>query len=217
MTDEHDRVGSWVAAYTLGALDAADRRTFEAHLDTCPRCAAELASLAPLPALIGRVERVDVEREPDPRLAREVAAGAVREVRTSRRRAGRRRAAVLAVVAAAAIVVVATWVRGQPAPEPSSELATITDSTAGAAEVTVSPRLWGTEIGLAIAGLPQRGRYQLWAVDYDGSWTLAATWGPTPTGDVRLTGACPTALAELDRIVITSDDKGDLLVDARPA
>jgi len=34
-----------VAAYALGALDADERRAFEAHLATCPKCAAELAEL----------------------------------------------------------------------------------------------------------------------------------------------------------------------------
>ena len=34
-----------VAAYALGALDAGERRAFEAHLASCPKCAAELAEL----------------------------------------------------------------------------------------------------------------------------------------------------------------------------
>ena len=34
-----------VSAYALGALDADERRAFEAHLESCPKCAAELADL----------------------------------------------------------------------------------------------------------------------------------------------------------------------------
>ena len=34
-----------VAAYAVGALDADERRAFEAHLASCPKCAAELAEL----------------------------------------------------------------------------------------------------------------------------------------------------------------------------
>jgi anti-sigma-K factor RskA len=34
-----------VAAYAMGALDADERRAFEAHLASCPKCAAELAEL----------------------------------------------------------------------------------------------------------------------------------------------------------------------------
>jgi anti-sigma-K factor RskA len=34
-----------VGAYALGALDANEQRAFEAHLESCPKCAAELADL----------------------------------------------------------------------------------------------------------------------------------------------------------------------------
>src|SRR5689334_20135549 len=40
-TDLHELV----AAYALNALDDGDRATFEEHLATCERCAAELAEL----------------------------------------------------------------------------------------------------------------------------------------------------------------------------
>ena len=41
-----------VAAYALGALDADERRAFEAHLSTCARCQAELADVRKVTAAI---------------------------------------------------------------------------------------------------------------------------------------------------------------------
>ena len=48
------------AAYLLGALDDDERRAFEAHLDTCEACRAEVADLAPGVELLATgVERVE--------------------------------------------------------------------------------------------------------------------------------------------------------------
>ena len=90
----------------------------------------------------------------------------------------------------------------------------VVTTSAAATEVAVSPRPWGTEITLDITGLPARPGYQLWAIDKDGEWSSAATWSPTPTGAVRLTGATSTPTAQLERIVISSNEREDLLVEA---
>lgn len=42
----HEQLGDQAAAYVLGALTAAERQMFEAHLATCVVCAAEVRSLA---------------------------------------------------------------------------------------------------------------------------------------------------------------------------
>ncbi|MCB0994798.1 MAG: hypothetical protein KDB21_06890, partial [Acidimicrobiales bacterium] len=95
-----------------------------------------------------------------------------------------------------------------------ARVATVSMTTAATAEVAISPRAWGTEITLDITGLPARPGYQLWAVDVSGSWAVAATWSPTSTGEVRLTGATGTPTSALDRIVVTSNEQDDILVDA---
>ena len=63
MTD-HDRLGEWSGAYVLGALAPEDRRTFERHLDTCEACAADVASFAPIPSLLSKVDVTAVEPVP---------------------------------------------------------------------------------------------------------------------------------------------------------
>ena len=56
-----------LGAYVLGALEPAERRQVEGHLGDCPACAAELAELEPLPALLDRVPRRTWSRWPSPR------------------------------------------------------------------------------------------------------------------------------------------------------
>ena len=48
MSAVHDEVTTNAAAYTLGSLDADERRAFEAHLLECGECAAEVTSLRPV-------------------------------------------------------------------------------------------------------------------------------------------------------------------------
>jgi len=49
-----------LAAYALGALDADERRTVDAHLETCPSCRAELRSFAETTWAIAETQRRDV-------------------------------------------------------------------------------------------------------------------------------------------------------------
>jgi anti-sigma-K factor RskA len=217
MTNDHDHYGQWAAAYTLGALDPDDRRAFETHMATCSLCAAELAALAPLPALIAKIDPDDAGRHPVPDQAAAIAATARYEVRSIQRRT-RWWQAVAAGVAAASIAVIATLViDGDDAVDrPPTQATAVVSSTAGTTNVAVSPRGWGTEIILDITGLPNRDGYQLWTIDGGGTWVHAATWSPTPTGNVRLTGASRTPTDRIERIVITSDSRDDRLVETTP-
>lgn len=51
-----------LGVYVIGAIDPAERAIVDAHLSTCQDCREELAGLAGLPALLGRVPREDAER-----------------------------------------------------------------------------------------------------------------------------------------------------------
>jgi anti-sigma-K factor RskA len=50
VSSPHDELTLLAPAYALGALDADERRAFEAHLSTCQVCAAEVRSLARIAA-----------------------------------------------------------------------------------------------------------------------------------------------------------------------
>ncbi|NDU76511.1 anti-sigma factor, partial [Actinomadura sp. DSM 109109] len=51
-----------LGSYVLGALDPGERSRLEAHLEGCPACRDELAGMAGLPALLGRVDEAQVEQ-----------------------------------------------------------------------------------------------------------------------------------------------------------
>jgi anti-sigma factor RsiW len=215
MTDQHHHYADWPAAYVLGALDADDRRAFESHLAACDLCTAEVAEFAALPGLLAQVEAADLEHTADPARAARIDDSARQEVTALRRHARMWRLAAMASAAAAMILAIVLVSPGPHGPaEPVPQSASVVSSVASSAEVSVSARAWGTEITLAITGLPTRESYQLWAVGTDGEWTNAATWSPTPTGVVRLTGASRTPTDRLDRILITSTDISDVLLDA---
>lgn len=55
-----------LGSYVLGALDPGERSRLEAHLEGCPACRDELAGLAGLPALLGRVDEAQLERVAGP-------------------------------------------------------------------------------------------------------------------------------------------------------
>ncbi|MEU6752275.1 zf-HC2 domain-containing protein, partial [Spirillospora sp. NPDC046719] len=55
-----------LGVYVVGAIDPAERGRVDAHLEGCPACRDELAGLAGLPALLGRVEEAQLEQVAGP-------------------------------------------------------------------------------------------------------------------------------------------------------
>jgi anti-sigma factor RsiW len=56
-----DEIRHALGAYVLGAIDPAERAVVDRHIATCPACRDELAGLAGLPALLGRLSLAEVE------------------------------------------------------------------------------------------------------------------------------------------------------------
>lgn len=220
MDDPHDRLREWAGAYTMGALDADDRHEFERHLRDCPRCQAAVGELAALPGLLAQIDPALLDDVPDASTAAAIEARARAETRrlvTSRgrwRRLGIGAAAGLLIVAVGAV---AMWPRDASAPSDAAVELPVEATLAQAASIRAEAKGWGTELHAELTGLPDRSVYQLWTVDRAGTWVVAATWGPTETGGARVTGASSTMLDEVARIVVTSHDPADVLVDAAPA
>ena len=99
-----------IGAYSMGLLEEQDKRAFEDHLAGCPACAAELAELSPMAALLRGVELRGVELrgvEPAAAPGTDPDEGKVTELirRSARQRQHRRRWQV-ALGAAAGIVLI---------------------------------------------------------------------------------------------------------------
>ena len=88
--------------YLVGASAPADRIALESHLGSCPGCRDELADLAGLPALLGRVPPDDVEQ-----LAREddISLLAEQPLRALLSQVAKRRRQRALAIAAAAVAV----------------------------------------------------------------------------------------------------------------
>ena len=96
---DHESLRELSGAYALGLLTPAERREFEAHLDTCAECAQELRELAVVTESLGRMVE---PRDPPARLRAQVlrAAGAAPP-------AGRRGTATSWLLLAASIGLIA--------------------------------------------------------------------------------------------------------------
>ncbi|MFC5746021.1 zf-HC2 domain-containing protein [Actinomadura rugatobispora] len=72
-----------LGVYVLGAIEPAERARLESHLESCPACRDELAGLAGLPALLGRVNQAQITQVtgPPPELLDSLLARAARRRR----------------------------------------------------------------------------------------------------------------------------------------
>jgi anti-sigma-K factor RskA len=217
----HEEFSEWAGAYAFGALEPDDRRAFERHLAECSICAHNVRSFAPIPGLLAQIDRSELDHVAGPSTATSIASRVRREeqqLRTSRKRW--RIAAVCS--AAAALLILGGFLITRPdststdpgSPEAPIAATTVTMSQAESAAVFTSARGWGTEIHVDLAGLPPRQQYQLWVVDRTGTWSSAGTWGPTSSGGAKITGATSMVADSLDRVVVTSDDRSDVIIDA---
>jgi anti-sigma factor RsiW len=201
----------WDGAYVLGALSPSDRREFEGHLASCPRCRAAVAEISGLPGLLAQLtpeEVADLGAAVPPPPAAEAGAGVVPQlVRLDRQR--RRLARALVAVAAALLllagVVGVAAVRGSfdlgrpSASAPFRVAFTPVVATGITAVVDVVPEASGTELRVECqyagdsAGPSYAGHeYAIVVTDTSGhstqvkTWTARADHKMTPTGTSSL-------------------------------
>jgi len=190
-----------LGVYVVGAIDPADRALVDAHLSHCPECREELAGLAGLPALLGRVPAADAERltlavtelrgleEPSPEMLNSLL-GQV----AARRKARRWR--VLAAAAAAAVIAVGGGVASgmavsghrsqqrqqqpvvQAAGWPEQVQAT-SATTHVTADVAYATGVAGTAMNVRVSDVRPGTTCEFWVVDSSGQRWLAASWTVT--------------------------------------
>lgn len=213
MTD-HERFREWAAAYVLDALEANERREFELHLAECGQCRADVSSMAPLPGMLGRMDASELEPAPPAIADRAVAA-----VRSEWRSISASRNRWRIAAGLAAVLAVVVWLAAPdpaPPPEPPDAVLLIIDQSVGGGEIAIDRRGWGTYVEIQLSDVPVRDEYIAWAVTADGRRQTVATWGPTASGGVRVSGASSFFPEDLAEIVITSAAFDDRLVTAVP-
>jgi anti-sigma factor RsiW len=179
-----------LGVYVVGAIDPSERAFVDRHLSGCAECRDELAGLAGLPALLGRVTLDEVERgsvdEYTGQPPEHLLTAMLEEAR--RRRAHRRRNVVLAVAASAVVLLgagagVESLVSGPAVTRPPAaagprwEVVAHTDAVTNvSAEVKYAKRQWGTETQVWVAGVKYGTKCDLWAKDAAGHRTLVGSW-----------------------------------------
>ncbi len=181
-----------LGVYVVGAIDPAERTLVDIHLASCPDCREELAGLAGLPALLGRVPAHDAERlilhsaevkdleEPPAELLSSLLR------RVAERRAVRRWRG-LAAAAAAVVIAVAGGAAGAriigpaghtiPGQVAAPEVVSATNpQTNVTATVRYAARSWGTKMDVWVTGIKGGTACQIYAVNASGQRWEAGSW-----------------------------------------
>ena len=80
-------------------------------------------------------------------------------------------------------------------------------------QATLSARTWGVSVSIEMSGLTGDGPFVLTVSDAGGRTEQACVWGPTPTGNARVTGASSMQLGSVSAVSIT-DREGRMLATA---
>jgi predicted anti-sigma-YlaC factor YlaD len=218
---ECSRTRILLGVYVLGAIEPAERAVVDAHLSVCQRCRDELASLAGLPAMLGRVTEDQIEQlgPPPEELLDSILAKAADETR------GQRRKNRLLMVAAAAALVVVTGVsvgavtgRGgggtvakppvSTSSSPSTSAAPTTtvqgnDPVTGVqAQIAMQPKRWGTAFTVRLTGVPYGAHCRLIAIDKHGNTDIAGGWRVEYVGAANFAGSSMFQKADIASVEV---------------
>jgi hypothetical protein len=211
-----------LGAYLLGGLDAEDALRFQAHLQECAACQAELAELEKLPALLNALpvpdavaltaSRGTAAAEPIP----SVPHGVLDRVAARRRTSRRRWAALVGAVAAAclALGLAAGPVLNRP-PQPDASYS-VQSGNGLRFSIDLARKTWGTELAVNGSSLPLDGTLSLWIRDRDGGEDRACAWTATPSGRVKVTGATPVQLASIASVELRDGSQHTVAVISVP-
>jgi hypothetical protein len=175
-----------LGVYVLGAIDPAERSAVDAHLSQCLGCREELAGLAGLPALLGRVPLEDAERlalgdEELEEAPAELLDALLAQV--SARRRARRWRVVVAAAAAAVIAVGGGGLAGAiMMSHQHGSQATSYFVHAGNVATHVSAAIYysatapGTRMQVQVTGIRKGTRCKFWVTTTGGRHVLAGGW-----------------------------------------
>lgn len=206
-----------LGVYLVGAIDPDERAAVDVHLQDCPRCRAELADLAMVPALLDKLSLDDLaEVAPLPvatddlfvRIAARVEAdesgsdGTATDLAKVVELPKWRRWRVVAAAAAVVIVVGGASATAVSVLHSTSDGPNWHKATAGpvSMSIAVSSQATGSALRVAVSGLPEDEDCWLYAVADDGTKELVSRWEATYAGEAQVTGSTTIPAAELNRL-----------------
>jgi hypothetical protein len=214
-----EALGSAAVALLTGQEVDADA---DSHVGQCDSCRAELARLAPLPGVLARLDRADLQLlEPEPAgpaLLDRLLGAAARD-----RRRRRRRTVVLAVAAAVVALVMvpaAVWavdrlhttapvVAGARPAQISWSATDPSTGVSGKAQAWTSA--WGSDLEVSISGVPSGTQCTIVVITKDGTSQTAASWRASYHGTAQVSGNVAAPVSSIAHIEIV-DDTGHVLL-----
>ena len=209
-----------LGVYVLGAIDPAERALVDAHLSDCQDCRDELAGLAGLPALLGRVPLPDVEQlaldDTELRDLEEPPAELLDSLlgRISARRRARRWRGVLAA-AAAAVIAIGGGIGGgvlisQGHGQGAQAFELVRGSSAAthvSAAVYYGPENAGTSMQVQVSGIPNGTYCDFWVTTFGGQHFLVGGWMVTGAHGNWYQVGSSVATGKIRSFDITADGK----------
>jgi hypothetical protein len=227
-----DRYVTWDAAYVLGSLSSAERREYEAHLETCQRCRSAVAEISGIPALLAMLDLEDVRALEDetpetPPLRPEVLDSVLDKVRWRRRRSRWLMSAAVGVAAALLAVGLVIAIRPEIVglanytPQETVQALEMTkvSTTPINASISLTGFGWGTRIDMACTygdwgqrdAPPQT--LGMVVVGRDGSHTQVATWLGLSGATALPSATTPIQKDEIAAVQLVSPDSGKVLLE----
>jgi hypothetical protein len=227
-----DRYVTWDAAYVLGSLSSAERREYEAHMETCQRCRSAVAEISGIPALLAMLDLEDVRALEDetpetPPLRPEVLDSVLDKVRWRRRRSRWLMSAAVGVAAALLAVGLVIAIRPEIVglenytPQETVQALEMTkvSTTPINASISLTGFGWGTRIDMACTygdwgqrdAPPQN--LGMVVVGRDGSHTQVATWLGLSGATALPSATTPIQKGEIAAVQLVSPDSGKVLLE----
>jgi Putative zinc-finger len=223
MNAECPDVRQALGVYVVGAIDPAERAFVDQHLATCRDCRDELAGLAGLPALLGRVSLDEVERglntsagraAPTGRLLDSMLTEVARQQRTTRLRRVMlaAAAAVVLLAGAGAGAGVQALLSGSSSATPPAavshwrKVSGRDPTTKVIGEVRFLRRSWGTQTDVAVGGVKYGTRCELWVTDTAGRRVAVGGWQYKDEGS-WYPGSTAVATGSIRSFQITANGK----------
>ena len=220
-----------LAVYLFGALSPAERAGVDRHLGSCRRCRKELALLAGLPALLGKVPagqaaRVCADQAAEEQPDHHAVDGLLKMMlietaRARRRRRWRLTAAAAALIAAASAgwgLQVLSHAGRSVSRQWAATAAGFDPKTRAEAWVRYAARAWGTVLEVHVTGIPAGTTCQFWVTGSRGHSVEAGGWAIAPgQQDTWFSASASVPVAGLRSFEVTSAGKTLVTVRAHPA